>query len=140
MVTSRRRAASIFVHHHRSAWVMATHGTSDLTLGQTLRIHRFAHFCSLKRAGANRSEQALDPQPRLPAGLYDSHNFFVLTEFTNARSLGEFAARRYNTRQASPGVGIHPRNGNGTGRGAKDRKSTRLNSSHLGISYAVFCL
>src|SRR5947199_6866693 len=24
--------------------------------------------------------------------------------------------------------------------GFKDRKSTRLNSSHLGISYAVFCL
>src|ERR1022692_4467521 len=27
-----------------------------------------------------------------------------------------------------------------TGRGANDRKSTRLNSSHLVISYAVFCL
>src|SRR5262245_65001798 len=26
------------------------------------------------------------------------------------------------------------------GIGALDRKSTRLNSSHLGISYAVFCL
>src|SRR5438045_5258354 len=26
------------------------------------------------------------------------------------------------------------------GIGEKDRKSTRLNSSHLGISYAVFCL
>src|SRR5258705_6191482 len=25
-------------------------------------------------------------------------------------------------------------------RGGVDRKSTRLNSSHLGISYAVFCL
>src|SRR5262245_64933922 len=25
-------------------------------------------------------------------------------------------------------------------RGGLDRKSTRLNSSHLGISYAVFCL
>src|SRR5947199_491334 len=25
-------------------------------------------------------------------------------------------------------------------RGVGDRKSTRLNSSHLGISYAVFCL
>src|SRR5258705_3058988 len=25
-------------------------------------------------------------------------------------------------------------------RGSGDRKSTRLNSSHLGISYAVFCL
>src|SRR5437899_10208666 len=27
-----------------------------------------------------------------------------------------------------------------TARRAEDRKSTRLNSSHLGISYAVFCL
>src|SRR5258705_4259850 len=26
------------------------------------------------------------------------------------------------------------------GRMTRDRKSTRLNSSHLGISYAVFCL
>jgi len=26
------------------------------------------------------------------------------------------------------------------GREVLDRKSTRLNSSHLGISYAVFCL
>src|SRR5205814_2455990 len=26
------------------------------------------------------------------------------------------------------------------GRAGRDRKSTRLNSSHLGISYAVFCL
>src|SRR5262245_63772529 len=31
-------------------------------------------------------------------------------------------------------LGIHPR------RAPPDRKSTRLNSSHLGISYAVFCL
>src|SRR5262245_63735740 len=28
----------------------------------------------------------------------------------------------------------------GFGAGVQDRKSTRLNSSHLGISYAVFCL
>src|SRR5262245_64241377 len=28
----------------------------------------------------------------------------------------------------------------GTDRQVQDRKSTRLNSSHLGISYAVFCL
>src|SRR3712207_7070531 len=40
----------------------------------------------------------------------------------------------------TPGVG-----GNGVGRGASrvvvaDRKSTRLNSSHANISYAVFCL
>src|SRR5256885_12715568 len=29
---------------------------------------------------------------------------------------------------------------NGRGRPLRDRKSTRLNSSHLVISYAVFCL
>src|SRR5947199_9878789 len=29
---------------------------------------------------------------------------------------------------------------NGNGLFTQDRKSTRLNSSHLGISYAVFCL
>src|ERR1039457_3054076 len=32
------------------------------------------------------------------------------------------------------------RSGNGNGCAASDRKSTRLNSSHLVISYAVFCL
>src|SRR5262245_64932995 len=30
--------------------------------------------------------------------------------------------------------------GQSTARARLDRKSTRLNSSHLGISYAVFCL
>src|SRR5207253_11316972 len=30
--------------------------------------------------------------------------------------------------------------GNGQGGGNQDRKSTRLNSSHVAISYAVFCL
>src|SRR3712207_8911629 len=30
--------------------------------------------------------------------------------------------------------------GRGAGRGGGDRKSTRLNSSHANISYAVFCL
>src|SRR5688572_31634254 len=32
------------------------------------------------------------------------------------------------------------RDGRGAGRDAGDRKSTRLNSSHSQISYAVFCL
>src|SRR5256885_8723680 len=44
-------------------------------------------------------------------------------------------------------AGIHghqpqlaPARRQGEGRRARDRKSTRLNSSHLVISYAVFCL
>src|SRR2546426_3996519 len=41
--------------------------------------------------------------------------------------------RRWRARRARP----HRRR---PSRGARDRKSTRLNSSHLVISYAVFCL
>src|SRR5256885_6713661 len=41
----------------------------------------------------------------------------------------------------SAGGGIAPGGGAiGSGIGLGDRKSTRLNSSHLVISYAVFCL
>src|SRR5262245_65100839 len=50
--------------------------------------------------------------------------------------------RRRARAQASPGARRH-RAETGTGRmraPGGDRKSTRLNSSHLGISYAVFCL
>src|SRR5262245_64177462 len=42
-------------------------------------------------------------------------------------------ARHRRTRRAH--VGEHGRRAH-----EQDRKSTRLNSSHLGISYAVFCL
>src|SRR3989442_15585854 len=44
---------------------------------------------------------------------------------------GEVDRRRRLPRPAPPGVAA---------RGAEDRKSTRLNSSHVRISYAVFCL
>src|SRR3712207_6974226 len=40
---------------------------------------------------------------------------------------------------SSPGRGPFPGRGPGPG-GRADRKSTRLNSSHANISYAVFCL
>src|SRR5215475_15487008 len=49
-------------------------------------------------------------------------------------------------RHADPGADAHrERLGRRPGRGARarrrrDRKSTRLNSSHVKISYAVFCL
>src|SRR3712207_8831334 len=35
---------------------------------------------------------------------------------------------------------LHPLEGDGLGGRRPDRKSTRLNSSHPNISYAVFCL
>src|SRR5256885_14694141 len=39
-----------------------------------------------------------------------------------------------------PGPGLPDGRGRPGGGAARDRKSTRLNSSHLVISYAVFCL
>src|SRR5437588_11111061 len=41
---------------------------------------------------------------------------------------------------AEVGDACDPRKRGGKGRSGQDRKSTRLNSSHTVISYAVFCL
>src|SRR2546422_8517419 len=43
-------------------------------------------------------------------------------------------------RRRSPGRGSRPSTHSWLGKGGRDRKSTRLNSSHGYISYAVFCL
>src|SRR2546426_6371534 len=50
---------------------------------------------------------------------YDTTNFYTWTASTNSRN--RLAQRGHNKQ-------------------GRDRKSTRLNSSHLVISYAVFCL
>src|SRR5690606_40936840 len=51
-----------------------------------------------------------------------------------------YAATRVDIRPHSPGrVVWRPTDGGGE-EGIRDRKSTRLNSSHVKISYAVFCL
>src|SRR5207253_10598886 len=44
------------------------------------------------------------------------------------------------TRPRAPRLGRGAVTGAGAHRGGGDRKSTRLNSSHVAISYAVFCL
>src|SRR3712207_7177161 len=53
------------------------------------------------------------------------------------------APRRAAVRMAHGRRAAHPRQGAAEGAGRDrhvDRKSTRLNSSHANISYAVFCL
>src|SRR3989454_6285189 len=54
------------------------------------------------------------------------------------RGLGAHAERRGRVRGDAGGVGAAGRQVRGVQ--DQDRKSTRLNSSHLVISYAVFCL
>src|SRR5690606_42064810 len=48
--------------------------------------------------------------------------------------------RRVSARDHEPQVGRHQLRIGELRRGQVDRKSTRLNSSHVKISYAVFCL
>src|SRR3712207_7714840 len=57
-----------------------------------------------------------------------------LAEDLNARS------RRVRRTERAPGLAWALTRVRSWGRAGRDRKSTRLNSSHANISYAVFCL
>src|SRR5262245_62198803 len=63
---------------------------------------------------------------------------------TTCSRADSIAARRTEARPSSEDSrsphGGHRRAWSHRGHAGRDRKSTRLNSSHLGISYAVFCL
>src|SRR5207253_11253304 len=67
-----------------------------------------------------------------------------LPSFPTRRSsdLVKDAAERYHLRTGSAPRGSRRRGcvGPSGGQSIQDRKSTRLNSSHVAISYAVFCL
>src|SRR5437899_7275110 len=74
--------------------------------------------------------------------------FPYTTLFRSPRSHAEETEDEVDRRAAVRPAGAHRRRraarrharGRPGGRAGGDRKSTRLNSSHLGISYAVFCL
>src|SRR5439155_19742646 len=64
-----------------------------------------------------------------------SSTLFPYTTLFRSRSCGRFAGRaRPSSSRATPRASRRAR------RCPRDRKSTRLNSSHVAISYAVFCL
>src|SRR5690606_40016340 len=95
-------------------------------------------YCDLRNLHSfptRRSSDLADVRsdPRLSLGGPDA-----LAE--SARLLARGRPRETGDRQRPPrGRGaVHRFAAGGTGRG--DRKSTRLNSSHVKISYAVFCL
>src|SRR5207253_9685270 len=90
-----------------------------------------------------------DPAPP-PVSTLSLHDALPISSGPRS-GRGEGAHRRV-LRPAGPGAGGHRavRRGGGVGirptcreprnRRGRDRKSTRLNSSHVAISYAVFCL
>src|SRR3712207_9183521 len=63
--------------------------------------------------------------------LHDALPIWVRRARRHARQVALLPARH---RAPHPGALLHARGA------ARDRKSTRLNSSHANISYAVFCL
>src|SRR3712207_7652739 len=64
----------------------------------------------------------------------------MIREFKVAANIGKpQVSYRETIRRAAEGNGRHVRQTGGKGQYG-DRKSTRLNSSHANISYAVFCL
>src|SRR5690625_6401758 len=71
-----------------------------------------------------------DPTPILTLSLHDALPIFVHHRLQLLGILGE----------VSPGPGLHHREAGLGHLRQRDRKSTRLNSSHVATSYAVFCL
>src|SRR5207244_10316676 len=69
-------------------------------------------------------------------GLPNSTPFFILSGYINRRRNHFHEAER----DFSTAFALDPRNPNAYNLLAEDRKSTRLNSSHQIISYAVICL
>src|SRR5438045_6057437 len=74
-------------------------------------------------------------------------SYFFFSCYCDLRDLHSFPTRRSSDLEAAGRLRPHVRDDtSGNGRTMivavqqQDRKSTRLNSSHLGISYAVFCL
>src|SRR3712207_7316984 len=57
-----------------------------------------------------------------------------------ARACQVAPSRSKGSRLSPRGIGVHLAATSTTRAGSEDRKSTRLNSSHANISYAVFCL
>src|SRR5205814_10067462 len=66
---------------------------------------------------------------------------FFFPSYRDLRELHSFPTRRSSDlARTLPDPATLCVSGNGRSHPSLDRKSTRLNSSHLGISYAVFCL
>src|SRR3712207_9396917 len=67
------------------------------------------------------------------------HDALPISEPTRRAHLLVNALRRGDRSPTSEGT-AKKSDGGAEGQGSLDRKSTRLNSSHANISYAVFCL
>src|SRR5207302_5309444 len=93
----------------------------------TLSLHDALPILWEARGEGRRPEAARERQGEGPEGFSD-------------RRQADQTARLAGQGQRQGGVRPRRATAGDVGRGGRDRKSTRLNSSHVKISYAVFCL
>src|SRR2546426_7838384 len=75
------------------------------------------------------------------AGIVDGDGYFKVSRtYRTSRTVHPYYATTVGVSQLWPGEGVRIFAAAFGGFIEEDRKSTRLNSSHLVISYAVFCL
>src|SRR5205814_7342061 len=90
----------------------------------------------------DRYEQGLERDPpfgkRTPGELGERHRRAPLRYKAKPRRAGK--DRRHGRMASGPAEAVAQAHHPQPRQEQRDRKSTRLNSSHLGISYAVFCL
>src|SRR3712207_9148715 len=67
------------------------------------------------------------------------HDALPICALLNSQPMGFYSPRLLLNEARRIGLGVLPPDAN-VSEGDLDRKSTRLNSSHANISYAVFCL
>src|SRR5690606_40870532 len=99
--------------------------------GMPCRLRSLLHCCC---TSASSSSNAPAPTQTSTLSLHDA---------LPISSLDERGDRALNACERGEGIALRPPNHRHRGEleiARRDRKSTRLNSSHVKISYAVFCL
>src|SRR5438270_5336810 len=118
-----------------AAFLAATFGAGVVVgVGGRALWVRYASAAAPERAhGVERLMGELNGELRLTALQRDSVHAILQRHYTRMSEAWETVRPRFDTLRAAMDSEV-------SHRGRTDRKSTRLNSSHSQISYAVFCL
>src|ERR1035441_9996956 len=102
-----------------------------------MRLSEFTYNSSLRLRDQTGNFAPLSDTCHLPAEGADGNGRTEIWPPIPAPLVDTYAIQRPSGEKAGS---TWLRDSRANGSGFPDRKSTRLNSSHLGISYAVFCL
>src|SRR5437899_5788747 len=151
-------SARVPSHFSSKIWSFESNGVSRLSASIGLMTWTYGSKAGIRSAGFRGLEARLQRRHevlgRLRLDLCHRRHLFALDLRLDQRHEGipvpvpelrNVELRRQRADQLEGEFDLRVRDHHGSCRGnlrrrLQDRKSTRLNSSHLGISYAVFCL